>query len=278
MASYLRPTRLQDALAILAQAPRAILAGGTDHFPARATHTPDEDIVDITAIPGLRAIVHEEGRFRIPALATWTDLVDTPLPPLFDGLKQAANQIGGRQIQNAGTLVGNVCNASPAADGIPALMALDAVVELRSTAGMRVLRVEDFVLAPRRTARRPAELVTALLIHDTPRQSAFLKLGARRYLVISIAMVAITLMLDEAGHIDDAAIAVGACGPTAIRLPALEAALAGQHPATAHIDPAHLGPLIPIDDIRAPAAYRRTAVAELLRRGLATLAPLQAAA
>lgn len=161
MASYLRPTRLDDALAALAERPRTLLAGGTDHYPARATFEPDEHILDLTALAGMRAIGRENHTWRIPALSTWTDLAEAALPPLFDGLKQAALQVGGRQIQNAGTLVGNVCNASPAADGIPALLALDAAVELQSAAGTRVLPLPDFVLGPRRTARRPDEIATA---------------------------------------------------------------------------------------------------------------------
>ena len=268
MASYLRPTTLHDALAALAAGPRTLLAGGTDHYPARAVHEPDEDIVDITALPDLRAITRADGVWRIPALATWADLLRTPLPPLFDGLKQAAQQVGGWQIQNAGTLVGNVCNASPAADGIPPLLALDSAVELRSLVGTRTQPLTDLLLGPRRTARRPDELVTALLLPDRDATSRFLKLGGRRYLVISISMVATTLAQDHAGRITHAAIAVGACGPVATRLPSLEAALLGQMPHPDLVQPGHLEPLSPIDDLRAPAAYRLQATLELLRRAL----------
>lgn len=268
MASYLRPTTLHDALDALAAGPRTILAGGTDHYPARAVHEPDEDIVDITALPDLRDITRTDGVWRIPALATWSDLLHTPLPPLFDGLKQAAQQVGGWQIQNAGTLVGNVCNASPAADGIPPLLALDAAVELCSQGRIRTQPLSEMLLGPRRTARRPDELVTALLLPDRAATSRFLKLGGRRYLVISISMVATTLAQDPDGRITHAAIAVGACGPVATRLPALEAALLGQLPHPNLVRPEHLTPLSPIDDLRAPAAYRMQATLELLRRAL----------
>lgn len=204
----------------------------------------------------------------IPALATWSDLAATTVHPLFDGLRQAALQIGGRQIQNAGTLVGNVCNASPAADGIPALLALDAAVELASLGGCRRVPLQAFILGPRRTARRPDELVTGVSFPARPGQSRFLKLGGRAYLVISIAMVAITLDTDAAGCVTQAGVAVGACGPVAQRLPALEAALLGQRPAPALVRPEHLAPLSPIDDVRASAAYRLEAVQTLLRRAL----------
>lgn len=278
MARYMRPTRIEDALACLAEGPRTVLAGGTDHFPARAVHEPDEDIVDITALHGLRSIGLDGGMWRIPALATWTGLIDAPLPPLFDSLKQAAGQVGGRQIQNAGTVLGNVCNASPAADGMPPLLAADARVELRSVAGTRILPLHEFVLGPRRTARRADELATALLMPDSPARSAFLKLGARRYLVISISMAAISLVQDAAGRVTRAAVAVGACGPVATRLPALEAALLGRDPSGVDVTAEHLVPLAPIDDVRAPALYRMDATRTLLRRGLADFAPLRAAA
>ena len=135
------------------------------------------------------------------------------------------------QIQNAGTIGGNLCNASPAADGVPPLLALDAEVELASAAGTRRLPLAAFLHGPRRTARRPDELLTAVLIPAaaTEGRSAFLKLGARRYLVISIAMVAARLATAD-GRVTAAALAVGACGPVATRLPAVEAALVGHPP------------------------------------------------
>ena len=273
MASYLRPTRLENALAALADRPRTLLAGGTDHYPARATFEPEEDILDLTAIPELNGIALQNGHWRIGALTTWTTIAEAPLPPIFNALKQAALQVGGRQIQNAGTLIGNVCNASPAADGIPPLLALDAEIELRSPTATRTLPLASFVLGPRRTARRADEIATALLIPDAPGNSHFHKLGARRYLVISIAMVAITLAQDPAGRITRAAIAVGACSPVATRLPALETALLGHPPDPALLRPEHLAPLSPIDDMRAPASYRTEAVLELLRRSLEAFTP-----
>ena len=134
----------------------AILAGGTDHYPARVGLPLDEDLLDITGIAALGEIRREEHHWRIPALVTWSEiLADDRLPPLFDGLKLAAREVGGVQIQNAGTLCGNLCNASPAADGIPNLMALDAEVELASRRGPRHLPVDEFVTGNRKTRARP---------------------------------------------------------------------------------------------------------------------------
>lgn len=280
MGLYHRPTSLDDALAALAARKLTVLAGGTDHFPAGVAHSPDDDILDITALPDLRGIAWREDHWWLPCLATWTDLIRARLPAAFDALTLAARQVGGVQVQNAGTIVGNLCNASPAADGIPCLLALDAEVELASAAGRRVVTLDSFLLGPRSTARRPDELVLGLRIPPTSgdARSCFLKLGARRYLVISIAMVAAELDLLADGTIGRARIAVGACSPRALRLPGLEAALAGHRPDPALVQPDHLAVLAPIDDIRATAAYRRAAALELVRRAVASLAEPQAVA
>jgi CO/xanthine dehydrogenase FAD-binding subunit len=271
MESYVRPLSLPDALTALAtRKPLVPLAGGTDFYPARVVQAPNEAVLDISGLPHLRRIEQRADHWWIPCLATWTDMIEAALPPVFDGLKQAARQVGGVQIQNVGTLAGNVCNASPAADGVPCLMVLEAEVELASAAGTRILRLDDFILGPRKTARRPNELVLGLRVpraHDAAR-SVFLKLGSRRYLVISIAMVAAVITRADDGRITRARIAVGACAATAKRLPALEAALIGTHGDTLTILDEHLAPLSPIDDIRAPAAYRRLAVGTLLRRAV----------
>ena len=273
MGRYLRPTSLEAALAALAGGRPTLVAGGTDHFPARVLSTPDEDILDMSALPGLRRIEQRESHVWLPALATWSDLIAAPLPAAFDGIKSAARQVGGVQVQNAATVLGNVCNASPAADGIPCLLALDASVELASSSGRRALPLEDFVLGPRKTARRPDELLLGLHIpiNALPARSTFEKLGARRYLVISIVMVAAVAEFLPDGRIARARVAVGACSPVARRLPELEAALAGRLPDPALVLESHLAPLTPIDDVRATAGYRRTAALELVRRSIAGL-------
>lgn len=272
MATYLRPALLSDALAAMAERPRVVLAGGTDHFPARAVGTPDEDVLDITGLPGLRRIAVDGDHWRLPCLATWTDVIEAGLPRQFDGLVQAARQIGGLQVQNAGTVVGNLCNASPAADGTPCLLALGAEVELTSVDGIRRVAVGDFVLGARSTARRPHELVLGLRIPRQDARSGFLKLGARRYLVISIAMVAANIVLDGDGTVAEARIAVGACSACAQRLLLLEAELVGQRPEAVKVRAAHLSGLSPIDDVRAGAEYRMAAATELVRRGILGLA------
>ncbi|HMA14771.1 MAG TPA: FAD binding domain-containing protein [Kiloniellaceae bacterium] len=277
---YLRPRGLDEAVAALAAGGCTLLAGGTDVFPARVGRGPghafDDPVLDITALSDLRGIEDAGDVWRLGALATWSDILRAPLPAAFDALKQAAREVGGVQIQNAGTLAGNLCNASPAADGVPPLLALDAEVELASSAGRRRLALDDFILGNRKTARRPEELVTAILVPKSMARarSRFEKLGARRYLIISIAMVATTLDIDSAGRVAKARVAVGACAARAHRLPAVEAALTGaafDGALPARIDGASLAPLTPIDDLRGTAAYRREAVAALIRRSLEAL-------
>jgi CO/xanthine dehydrogenase FAD-binding subunit len=269
MGSYLRPSRLEDALTALAR-PHVVLAGGTDFYPARVGRAIDEDVLDIGGIAVLRGISADATGWRLGATTTWSELFEADLPPLFDGLKQAAREVGGRQIQNAGTLAGNLCNASPAADGVPCLLALDAEIELAGPAGRRLLPLRQFITGVRRTALTRDELVVAIHVprpaHEA--RSAFLKLGTRRYLVISIAMAAATLEIAD-GRVASARISVGACSPVAERLPGLEAALAGA-PLDARladrVEVAHLSPLSPIDDVRGSAAYRSDAVVTVLRR------------
>lgn len=279
MASYLRPTSLDEALANLSEAvlpPPVVLAGGTDFYPSRVGRALDDNILDITGIPDLRGVSESAEGWRIGATTTWSDVVAADLPPLFNGLKQAAREIGGRQIQNAGTVAGNLCNASPAADSVPPLLAMDARVEIRGHQGRRELPLPDFIAGNRRTALKPGELVTAILVPrpEKPARSVFLKLGAREYLVISIAMVAVVLEAGG-GAVSRASIAVGACSEVAQRLPGLEAALIGK-PLDAglagQVEPQHLELLSPITDVRANADYRRNAALVLVRRALAAAA------
>ena len=280
MGAFLRPTDLDAALRALASggpggAPWLIVAGATDHYPARVGRAPVEDVLDVTAISGLRGVSEVDGGWRIGALTTWTDLVETPLPALFDGLKAAALAVGGLQIQARATVAGNVCNASPAADGIPNLLALDAELELASGKGARRVPAGNFVVGNRRTLRAHEELVTGIFvpapIDGATVRSAFEKLGSRAYLVISIAMVAAAAEIAADGTIARARVAVGACSEVAQRLPLLEAALKGAPASGASASIAradHLAGLSPIDDVRGTAAYRREAALELVHRAL----------
>ncbi|MEW9834761.1 FAD binding domain-containing protein [Mesorhizobium marinum] len=278
MIRYAKPRTLDEALALLGEARWRILAGCTDFYPALGNRPLTENVLDINGLDALRGFSETQSHLVIGARTTWSAIVAEPLPAAFDALKQAAREVGSVQIQNVATIAGNLCNASPAADGVPALMALDAEVELASLAGRRLLPLGDFILGNRRTALAPGEMLTAIHVPraSTGGASCFHKLGARRYLVISIAMAAARVVVAADGTIAKAAVAVGACSAVAQRLPALEAALVGL-PAGPEVErtveAADLSDLSPIDDVRASADYRRAAAREIVQRALAGAFP-----
>jgi CO/xanthine dehydrogenase FAD-binding subunit len=270
---YLRPNTLTEAVHALARSGGQILSGGTDFFPSLGDRHVTGSVVDISALRELKGITHESEYIRIGGLTTWTEIVKVSLPRCFDGLKAAAREIGGVQIQNRGTVAGNLCNASPAADSVPPLLALDAEVELVSQAGMRRMSLADFIVGNRKTQRQPGEILSQILVPRTVEDasSTFLKLGARRYLVISIVMVAAVIEEDSSNCVCDARVSVGSCSVVAQRLSELERALIGAPMEVglgALATPEHLENLSPISDIRATAVYRREASLRLVQRAL----------
>jgi CO/xanthine dehydrogenase FAD-binding subunit len=270
---FFRPDSLTDALDFLANTSATILAGGTDLFPAFTGNQLRGPVVDISAIDELKGVRFTADAIHIGGRTTWSDILAAPLPRGFDGLRAAAREIGSVQIQNQATVAGNICNASPAADGVAALLALDSEVILASRFGSRTLPLADFIRGNRKTARESHEILTSIRI---PRRwddaaSAFLKLGARRYLVISIVMVAANLAVSTDRRIRHAAICVGSCSPKALRLTRLETALVGRildSSITEAVRSEHFSELSPIDDVRATAVYRREAAETLVRRAL----------
>jgi CO/xanthine dehydrogenase FAD-binding subunit len=275
---FARPALLDEALTLLSGGEWTILAGGTDYFPSLRDRVSQKPVLDISNLRTLRGIREDETCWRIGALTTWSDVIKANLPPAFDTLKLAAREVGSVQIQNRGTVAGNLCNASPAADGAPPLMILDAEIVLRSLAGERHMPLASFIQGNRETARASDEIVTEIRVPKSSATgvSSFIKLGSRVYLVISIAMVAARLEISRDGKIADAAISVGACSAVATRLSGLENKLLGRpaRPETfENIDVSDLADLSPIDDIRAPADYRMDAAVELTRRSLLQCLP-----
>jgi CO/xanthine dehydrogenase FAD-binding subunit len=270
---YFQAQTIAEALHILAAGESAILAGGTDFYPALADRPHPPRILDISTIPGLSGVETAESEIRIGAATSWRDIAQATLPPCLRALQDAAHEVGSIQIQNAGTVGGNLCNASPAADGVPPLLILDAEAEIASLAGSRREPLSAFIQDNRRTSLGPGELLTHIVIPRTidHARSSFLKLGARRYLVISIVTVAACIATSEDGLVSDARIAVGACSAVASRLPALEKALISK-PARRGLgeiaQPGHLSALSPIDDVRATADYRMDAALQLIRNAI----------
>ncbi len=269
---YVRPSDLDDALGRIASGAARVIAGATDIFPGAGDRPLHGDYVDVSNISALRGVSFDSSGVRIGATTTWSEIARTDLPPAFDALKVAARDVGAAQIQNRGTIAGNLCNASPAADGAPPLLILDAEVELASRRGTRRLALDTFINGPRKTLLAPDEVMTAVVTPLPPStmRSAFFKLGARRYLVISIVMVAVALDIVER-IVRDARIAVGACSVVALRMREAERRLIGAPAGPGlglSIEAKDLARLSPIDDARASADYRRDAALTLVRRAI----------
>lgn len=279
---YHAPRTLDQALVLAAQGV-PVVAGGTDVFAASGAGGAPGSLLDLTRVAGLRGIAQGPDGARIGATTTWADLARADLaradlPAAFDALQAAARCVGGIQIQNCGTLAGNLCNASPAADGMPPLLVLGAQVALASVGGVRVLPLEQFVLAPRHTALGRGEVMTAILIPPPPdgARGAFQKLGGRACLVISVVMVAAQVVA-TGGRIAGLRVAVGAASAVAHRVRGYEAAVTGRTPDDlrdpALADPALFAPLAPIGDVRGSAAYRWATIPDLCRRAGAVQQP-----
>lgn len=269
--SYHTPTSLSDALAILEESECQIIAGCTDFFPSHKEGTHHPSFLDVSDVEELRGISKQESGWRLGAAVTWTEIASSSLPPAFDGLKQAALEVGSVQIQNRGTVAGNLCNASPAADGVPPLLTLDAKVEVSSRHGQRVVPLQNFITGVRQVDLRPDELVSGIIIPgvSTAARGAFLKLGSRKHLVISIAMVAAVVAAPR-GRIESAKVSVGSCSAVAQRLPDLEKRLIGltasDLSAEVFSKPEDYAVLTPIADVRGTSEYRREVAAEMCIR------------
>jgi xanthine dehydrogenase small subunit len=257
----LQPRSLADALKMMRdEGPLVPMAGCTDLYVSLNFGTlEDTRFLNLWALGGLRAIEERGGVLRIGALATHTDLIRSPLVrrrvPM---LAAAAREVGGVQIQNRGTLGGNVANASPAGDTLPVLAAAEAIVVLRSAADTRRVPFTRLYTGYRQSVRRPDELIVGFEIPAVRGRQWFRKVGTRAAQAISKIVVA-----GEAS--DTPRIALGSVAPTVIRATRTEQALAGG----ASLEEAQriLGQEIaPIDDIRSTAEYRRRVASNLLAR------------
>jgi CO/xanthine dehydrogenase FAD-binding subunit len=274
------PRHLDEAYATLAaappDAPARPIAGGTDLMVALTGELgePPASVVDLWAIDALRGISIDGPALSLGALTTYTDIRRSPLcrehvPALVD----AAATIGAAQIQNRGTLGGNVANASPAGDTLPVLLAADAVFVLGSRGGEREVPAAEFWTAYRRTALAADELVLRIRIPlATDREMRFRKIGTRRAQSISKVVLAVAWRPDAArsrGPWRDVRVALGSVAATPNRARATEAILDGRPPTPETADLAAetlAGELSPIDDVRSTAEYRRLVAARVLHR------------
>lgn len=265
-----------DALDELGSEAR-LIAGGTDVMIqlARGELSP-QVLLHIERVPGLGTVAAGEGGLHLGALVTHAMVRSDPATCALAALADAARQVGGWQTQAIGTVVGNIVNASPAADLTPGLLVHDAMVHLSRRGSERTLPLDQFVKGRRETAREPQELVTGITIARTPEHSgeAFVKVGRRKAMEVSIVAVATRLVVDPStGTIADARVAVGAVSPIPHRAPASEQLLIGQRPTAdlfAAAGRAALEGADPIDDVRASRRYRLAvlprAVAQALSR------------
>ena len=272
-----QPESIAEAVGLAASlAPHArLLAGGTDLIiQINRGRCAPLHLIALDRIAALHGITSSAEEIRIGALTTHKAI---ERHPAFAGallaLQEAARVVGGHQVRNVATIGGNVANASPAADVVPVLLALDATVTLTGRNGTRRMQLGEFLRGPGETARHDDEVLECLAFAPLPARSAtsFLKAGRRRAMEISVVCVAACLTLDAARRCVAARIALGAVAPTALRATGAEQVLLGQAPTAELLREAGqraAAACTPIDDVRASAEYRRMLVQALVPRAL----------
>ena len=269
------PRTVADAYDLLAAGGWPPLAGGTD-LMVRITGEigePPERLLDIWHLDELRGVDVRAGELVLGALSTYTDLRRSALLAVhLPVLAEAAATIGAAQIQNRGTIGGNVVNASPAGDTLPVLLATDARIVLGSRVGERAVAAGAFWTGYRVTARRDDELVTRIEVPlPAGRQVRFRKVGTRRAQAISKVVMAIAWTPDASNAWRDVRVAYGSVAAVPLRLPAVESVLDGAimgEDVIARAVAAVEASITPIDDVRSTADYRRTVSGRILARVL----------
>lgn len=268
------PTSVEAAVALLAAEPdAAVLAGGTDLLvQLRADAIAPAAIIDVKRIGEMSEIAEEEGGWRIGAAVPSAEINENAaLVAAWPGICEAADLIGSTQIQGRATLAGNLCNASPAADSVPAMIAAGALARIAGPDGTRDVPVEDIPTAPGQTSLAPGELVTSILLPaPAPRTgSAYLRFTPRSEMDIAVVGCGVVLSLDDTGTIASACVALGAVGPRVIRSAPAAQALIGSTGDAAALDAlaaAASAAATPIDDKRGTAAFRKQVAGVLARR------------
>jgi aerobic carbon-monoxide dehydrogenase medium subunit len=272
---YRSPGSVREAVDLLAAhgGGAQVLAGGTDLLvKLRGGYVAPEVVVDVKAIPQLRGIAEDARGFRIGAATSCAEIGEhAALAAAWPGVVEALQLIGSTQIQGRATLAGNLCNASPAADSVPAMIAAGVVCELAGPTGEREVPVETFVTAPGRTALARGELVLAFRLPKPSARSgdAYLRLIPRTEMDIAVVGAGVALELNERGVCTHARVALGAVAPTPLLVADAAAALIGTR-----VDDAALAALAaaasaackPIDDKRGTVAYRIKVAGVLARR------------
>jgi len=274
---YCSPETIDAAVAAMSVGDARALAGGTDLIPqVREGRRHLERIVDLKRIPELTTLaVRPDGSVSIGAAASLSAIARHPaVVSTYPAIAQSARLVGSLQIQNRASLGGNICNAAPSADAVPALICLDARAAIVSAQQRREVAIAECFLEPGRTVLGPDELLTKILLPPPPPRSAaaYLRFTPRREMDIAIAGAGAWICLDAHGAVSAARIVLAAVGPTPLRAERAEAILIGERPTRALLGEA--GRLAaeaarPISDTRASADYRRTLVSVLTERALA---------
>lgn len=276
---YERPQTIEDATALMAgaDAKSFVLAGGTDLLVRMQNDAFEADlIVDIKAIDGMDAVAETDAGFVIGAAVPAAALSeDAALVTAWPGVVEAANLIGSTQIQGRCTIVGNLCNASPAADSVPALVAADARVRVAGPNGAREVAVLDIPTGPGKTSLEKGEIIEAVVLpKPLPRSGdAYLRFIPRTEMDIAVVGVGVNLTLDENGVITAARVALGAVAPTVVLVEDAALALIGtklDDTALAALDAACAAAANPIDDKRGTVAFRKQVAGVLARRAAQT--------
>lgn len=280
--NYHRPASLAEALTLLSTLPepKKVLAGGTDLVPAlRRGDLSPAHVVSLKQLSELKKIELENGHLRIGALVNFSELAESPL---FKGpyslVAEAALQVGGPQIRNQGTVGGNIVNASPAGDLLPALLALEARVRLCREGGERIMPLDEFLKGSGRTSLAPEEILVEVIFPTLPEgaASSFVKLGRRNSLAISRISLAVILVLNAGGDIEEARLAMGAVAPKPIRVPLAETLLQGRRPSPALLEEAIAAASETVAaslGSRASAPYKKISVRGVIREALCRAAP-----
>ena len=272
---YEAPESLDAAVSLLAGAlgQARLLAGGTDLLvQLRAGLIEPDLVVDVKRIPEVYEITPEDGGFRIGAAVTGAELGEHPdVKRLWPGVVEAVELIGSTQIQGRATMVGNLCNASPAADSVPALIAAGAVATLVGPEGRRDLPVEEVMLGPRQLALRKGEIVASFWLPPRPARSsdAYLRFIPRTEMDIAVVGAGVSVTVDGAGAISAARVSLGAVAARVLLVPEAAAAIVGsrlERAAQDRLEAAARAACRPIDDKRGTTEFRIEVAGVLARR------------
>lgn len=251
------------------------VAGGTDLvIQLRRGVRKSDDLIDLSSIASMRGIKEDESGFQLGALCTHKDIeLHEGLSAAYPALVAAARVVGGHQIRNVGTVGGNLANASPAADVAVALLALDALIDAKGRNGSREIKIDDLFVSSSKTTLAPGELIERVRLPRLTGEthSAFLKVGRRKAMEISVVSAAICLAFGANGVCEKARIALGAVGPRPLRAKAAERLLEGAKidaELIARVAAQARAECTPRSDPRASAAYRSQVVEGLVKRGI----------